>query len=351
MKKSLVIAVMTAASLFTPLIVDAAALDVNGDFRLRFQSRTGDTDSATKGDFTIMRARVNFDSDLGSDWHLYSRLAVEQAAGKPHNNGLYDTSGAFDRFGVQRNFKGGSIKIGRQDVVLGQDGLVLSTLIDAVGENNQLTGATVTLNVDSNTKLKIVGGRLGDGLFEPTIQAAFPPGYSPLPTINANLYALQINHKVDPRLSVGGTYRTIATIDKTSSNLANQMASDVFRTYTLFGNYYIGPKTAVYTEFGHSNADQHNFAAGFGIGHILDKKNSVSVNYFKQDKNSGMFGNWGAPDFARAKGTNNTSWQGIAIYLRHSIDKNTMLELSDYYEHGNDTNTANQFRIGLNTNF
>lgn len=351
MKKILIVSIIAATSLqITPIA--AAPLDVSGDFRLRFQSRTGDTDSATKGDFTIMRARVNLGNDLGEDWRFYSRLAVEQAAGKPHNNGLYDTSGACDRWGVQRNFEGGSIKLGRQDVVLGQDGLALSTLIDAVGENNQLTGATVTLKIDPNTTIKVVGGRLGQGLFQAAIAAAYPPGY-PVPTmnINANLYALQVNHKVDQRFSIGGTYRSIATIDTHSSNVAKSMQSqkDVFNTSTLFGNYYIDPRTAVYTEFGRSNADQYNFAAGFGIGHVVDQKNSVSVNYFKQDINSGMFANWGTPDFAR-KGSS-TSWKGLATYLRHSLDKNTMLELSDYYEQGNKTNTANQFRINLITNF
>ena len=351
MKKTLVITIISATSLFaTP--ITAAPLDVYGDFRLRFQSRTGDTDSATKGDFTLMRTRVNLDGDLGEDWRFYSRLAIDEAAGKAHNNGLYDTSGAFDRWGVQRKFPGGSIKLGRQDIVLGQEGLALTTLIDAVGENNQLTGATVTVKVDSHTTLKAVGGRLGDGLFEAALTPAFSPGHPP--TINANLYAVQVNHKVDQRLSVGGTYRTIATIDNTSSYWAKRLPpnKDVFHTSTLFGNYYLNPKTAIYTELGQSNADQYNFAAGVGIGHILDRKNSVSLNYFKQDKNSGMFANWGAPDFARnLKGNNNTSWTGLAAYLRHSLDKNTMLELSDYYEKGNNTNTANQSRITLSTSF
>lgn len=107
-----------------------------------------------------------------------------------HHNGLYDTHGALDRWGINWKFKNGTMKVGKQDVVLGQEGLVLTTLIDAVGAENQMTGLTTTWK-DKNTTFKLVGGRLGEGLFQP------------LPTIKANLYALQIDHQVDRRLSVG----------------------------------------------------------------------------------------------------------------------------------------------------
>lgn len=317
----------------------AAPPKFDGDIRIRIQDRSGDTTSPMKGTFTITRVRLNANFPVDEQISIYSRLAIDQAAGKAHNNGLYDTDGAFDQWGINWKFKNGAMKLGRQGVVLGQAGLVLTTLIDAVGEDNQMTGVTTTWK-EKNTTLKLVGGRLGEGLFQP------------LPKVMANLYALQIDHQIDRRLSVGATYRQIATIDQHSSTLAKMFLpqkTDALTTYSLLANYYLDAKTKVYTEFGYSNADHHNGGLGLGVGHMMDKKNSYSINYFKQGVNSGLFGNWGAPDFASI-GTN-TSWEGYALYYRHHMDSKTMLEVSDYYEQGNVSNKANQFRITLMAKF
>ena len=317
----------------------AATPEINGDIRIRIQDRSGDTTSSAAGTLTITRLRLNVDLPVSENISVYSRLAIDQAAGRGHNNGVYDTEGVLDRWGVNWKFKNGAMKLGKQDVVLGQDGLVLTTLIDAVGENNQMTGLAARWK-EGKTTFQILGGRLGEGLFQP------------LPKVKANLYALQIDHQADRRLSVGATYRQIAAIDQYSSALAKYYLpqhTDVLTTYSLLASYYLDGKTKVYTEFGFSSADQHNRGIGFGLGHRMDKKNSYSINYFKQGVKSGLFGNWGSPDFT-SKGTN-TSWTGYALYYRHHMDNRTMLEVSDYYELGNEENRANQFRVTLMANF
>ena len=337
MKKKHLAVVVILGSFAVTEIALAATPEINGDIRIRIQDRSGDTTSSAAGTLTITRLRLNADLPIGENISIYSRLAIDQAAGRGHNNGVYDTEGILDRWGVNWKLKNGVIKLGKQDVVLGQEGLVLTTLIDAVGENNQMTGVTTTWQ-EKNTTFKLVGGRLGEGLF------------SILPNFKANLYALQIDHQVDRRLSVGATYRRIATIDQHSSLYAKgALQTDVFTTYSLLASYYLDAKTKVYTEFGYSNADQHNGALGLGFGHMMDKKNSYSMNYFKQGKKSGLFGNWGSPDFT-SKGTN-TSWTGYALYYRHHMDSKTMLEVSDYYELGNEENKANQFRVTLMAKF
>jgi len=316
----------------------AAPVEIDGDIRIRIQNRSGDTDSPAKGTFTITRIRLNENVPVTENISLYSRFAIDQAAGKAYNNGLYDTDGAFDRWGINWKYKNGSLKLGRQDVVLGQENLVLGTLIDAVGENNQLTGLTAIWKMGNNS-LKLVGGRLGSGLFQP------------LKKIEANLYGLQMDHKVNQRLNIGGTYRQVATIDQYSAIRATLYPphKDVLNTYSLFASYYLDAKTIAYTEFGYSNADQYNSGLGIGISHRMDMKNSYSINYFRQGINSGLLRNWGAPDFARWAG--NTTWQGVAIYYRYQMDRNTSLEVSDYYEKGNVNNAANQFRIAVMTKF
>ncbi|WP_378955251.1 hypothetical protein [Pelosinus sp. sgz500959] len=319
----------------------AATPEVDGDIRIRIQSRTGDANSLMKGTVTITRVRLNADFPIHDQVSLYGRLAVEQAGDKVHNNGLYDTAGVFDRWGMNWKYKNGIVKIGRQDVVIGQEGLVLTTLIDAVGENNQLTGVTAIWKEGENS-FKLVGGRLGEGLFQP------------LPKVKANLYALQVDHKVNQRLSIGATYRQIATIDHYSSAMAGVYLSaypGVIKTYSLLGSYYLDHKTIGYTEFGYSNAQQYNGGFGLGVAHMIDKKNSYSINYFNQGKNSGLFRNWGAPDFARNISNANTSWIGYALYYRHQMNRKTLLEISDYYEQGNVNSGANQFRVALLTNF
>lgn len=317
----------------------AATPEVDGDIRIRVQSRTGDTVSPTKGTVTITRIRFNTEFPIDERVSLYGRLAVEQAGGKDHHNGLYDTAGMFDRWGINWKYKNGAVKAGRQDVVLGQEGLVLTTLIDAVGEDNQLTGVTALWKEGKNS-FKLVGGRLGGGLFYP------------LTNVKTNLYALQIDHKADRRFSFGGTYRQIAAVDQYSSMIAKYgpIGKDVIKTYSLLASYFIDPKTMIYTEFGASNANRYNNALGFGMGHMIDKKNSYSINYFKQEVNSGLFGNWGAPDFA-AKSAANTSWTGYALYYRYQMNRKTQLEISDYYEQGNVKNNANQFRVTLLSKF
>lgn len=319
----------------------AATPEVDGDLRIRVQSRTGDTNSPTKGTVTITRLRLNGDFPIDDNVSIYGRLAVEQASGKIHHNGLYDTAGMFDHWGINWKYKNGGVKIGRQDVVLGQEGLVLTTLIDAVGADNQLTGVTAIWKEGKNS-FKLVGGRLGEGLFQP------------LPKVKANLYALQVDHKVNQRLSVGGTYRQIATIDNYSSAVAKTYLSahtDLVKTYSLLGSYYLDRKTIAYTEFGYSNAKEYNGGFGLGMAHKMDKKNSYSINYFKQGKNSGLFRNWGAPDFALNPSSANTSWTGYALYYRYQMNAKTLLEVSDYYEQGNVNSQANQFRVALLAKF
>lgn len=316
----------------------AAPIEIDGDVRVRIQNRSGDTDSPAKGTFTITRIRLNESVPVTKNISLYSRFAIDQAAGKGSNNGLYDTDGAFDRWGINWKYKNGSLKLGRQDVVLGQENLVLGTLIDAVGENNQLTGLTAIWKMGNNS-LKLVGGRLGSGLFQTPKK------------ISANFYGLQVDHNVNQRLSVGGTYRQIAMIDQDSSRIAklSSIKKDVLNTYSLFASYYLDAKTIVYTEFGYSNAEKYNNGLGIGISHRMDRKNSYSINYFRQGTNSGLFRNWGAPDFARWAG--DMTWQGVAIYYRYQMNSKTSLEVSDYYEKGNMDNTANQFRIAVMTKF
>ena len=319
----------------------AATPEFDGDVRIRVQSRTGDANSSTKGTMTITRIRLHGDVPINENLSVYGRLGVDQADGKAHHNGLYDTSGMLDHWGINWKYKNGSVKAGRQDVLLGQEGLVLTTLIDAVGEDNQLTGVTGIWNEGKNS-LKLVGGRLGKGLFQP------------IPKVKANLYALQIDRKINQRLSVGATYRQIATIDKHSKAMASAFLPaypDRIETYSLLGNYGIDSKTIVYTEFGYSNAQKYNGGFGLGMAHMMDKKNSYSINYFKQGVNSGLFRNWGAPDFARNISGSNTSWKGYALYYRHQINPKTQLEVSDYYEQGNVNGDANQFRVTLMAKF
>lgn len=319
----------------------AATPEVDGDIRIRIQSRTGDANSLNKGTVTITRIRLHGDFPINENVSLYGRLAVEQASGRVHHNGLYNTAGMFDRWGMNLKYKNGVVKVGRQDVVLGQEGLVLTTLIDAVGENNQLTGVTAMWKNGKNS-VKLVGGRLGDGLFQP------------LPRVKANLYGAQLDHKVNQRLSIGGTYRTIATIDNYSSIMAKTYLpahTDIVNTYSILGSYYLDSKTMMYTEFGYSNANQYNAGFGLGIAHRMDKKNSYSINYFNQGINSGLFRNWGAPDFAKNLSGSNTSWVGYALYYRHQMNSNTQLEVSDYYEQGNLNSRANQFRVTLLSRF
>lgn len=319
------------------VVAFAATPEVDGDLRIRVQSRTGDTNSPTKGTVTITRLRLNGDFPIDDNVSMYGRLAVEQASGKIHHNGMYDTAGMFDRWGINWKYKNGGVKIGRQDVVLGQEGLVLTTLIDAVGADNQLTGVTATWK-DGKNSFKLVGGRLGEGLF-------------PVPKVKTNLYAFQIDHKVNQRLSIGGTYRQIASVDDYSSGKAYLLAgTDLVKTYSLLGSYYLDRKTIAYTEFGYSNAKEYNGGFGLGMAHMMDKKNSYSINYFKQGKNSGLFRNWGAPDFATISNTN-TSWTGYALYYRYQMNAKTLLEVSDYYEQGNVNSQANQFRVALLAKF
>ncbi|MEG6586792.1 hypothetical protein [Dendrosporobacter sp. 1207_IL3150] len=338
MKKSVLI-IAAAVILSVATVGSAATPEVNGDIRIRIQDRAGDTDSPTKGTFTITRVRLNASMPIENNTSVFGRLALEQAAGeKAHSNGLYDTSGAFDRWGVKWKYKNGALKVGRQDVVLGQDGLVLTTLIDAVGESNQLTGIDASWK-EGNTSLKLVGGRLGSGLFQP------------LHGMEANLYALQVNRKIDQRFSGGATYRRISTIDNYSTTMANLIPPNksIFNTYSLFGSYCFDSKNVVYTEIGSSNADSDDNGLSLGLAHRIDKKNSYSINYFKQERYSGMFRNWGAPDFAREG--SNTSWNGYALYYRYQMNDKTLLEISDYYEKGNVSNSANQFRVTLLANF
>ena len=341
MLKIKVILVIVIGILCLSASVLAATPEIDGDIRIRVQSRTGDADSSTKGTMTITRIRLHGDFPINENISLYGRLGVDQADGKVHHNGLYDTSGMFDRWGINWKYKNGSVKAGRQDVVLGQEGLVLTTLIDAVGEDNQLTGVTAIWKEGKNS-FKLVGGRLGEGLFQP------------IPKVKANLYALQMDHKVNQRLSVGATYRQIATIDKHSEAMASAFLSaypDGIETYSLLGNYLIDHKTIAYTEFGYSNANKYNGGLGLGMAHMMDKKNSYSINYFKQDINSGLFRNWGAPDFSRNISGSNTSWTGYALYYRYQMNSKTQLEVSDYYEHGNVNGNANQFRVTILAKF
>lgn len=319
----------------------AATPEVDGDIRIRIQSRTGDTNSPLKGTATITRIRLHGELPMSENVSLYGRLAVEQAEGRVRHNGLYDTAGMFDHWGMKLKYKNGVVKVGRQEIVLGQEGLVLTTLIDAVGENNQLTGVTGIWKEGKNT-FKLAGGRLGDGLFQP------------LPRVKANLYGMQIDHKVNQRLSIGGTYREIATIDNYSSLVAKTYLpahTDVVKTYSILGSYYLDSKTMIYTEFGYSNANQYNAGFGLGIAHRMDKKNSYSINYFNQGTNSGLFRNWGAPDFAKNLSGSNTSWVGYALYYRYQMDRKMQLEISDYYEQGNVSSKANQFRVTLLAGF
>lgn len=339
MRKILFIIITTIAMLSLITVVSAATPEFDGDLRIRFQDRSGDTDSPTKGTFTITRIRLNAAIPIEKNISIFSRIAVEQAAGATaHSNGLYDTGGALDRWGVQWKHNGAAIKVGRQEVVLGQEGLVLTTLIDAVGEGNQLTGIHATWQ-KYNTSFNLIGGRLGSGVFQP------------ISNMEANLYALQVKRNLTQRLKVGATYRRIATIDNYSTGIAHLVPpnKDVFNTYSLFGSYFIDPKTMVYTEFGRSNADNYNNGVGLGFAHQIDRKNSYSVNFFKQEKNSGLFRNWGSPEFARSGA--NTSWDGYALYYRYQITPKSQWEVSDYYEQGDSNGSANQFRITLLTSF
>jgi len=337
--KKITIALAAMVFFCTANTIYAEPLQVYGDVRIRYQDRTGDVEPAkAPGSHTITRIRVNMEAPLADKFSVYGRLAVEQAAGLQHNNGLYDTAGVFDRWGAEYKFSSGSVKLGKQDIVLGQDGLVLMTLIDAVGKDNQLTGATVTLKTDKNTTIQLIGGRLGSGLFQPA------------EAVKANLYAVQVSNRIDRRLSVGATWRRIAAIDDYSALIAKLIGYNTeFDTYSLSGNYYLGNKTVVYTEVGQSNADKFNKAFSIGIAHMFDKKNSMSVNYFKQDVQAIMLGNWGAPDFTVRNGS--TTWKGYANYYRHQMDKSTLLEISDYYEKGNNTKSANQFRLNVIKSF
>lgn len=313
----------------------AEPLKVTGDVRIRYQDRSGDVDSSrAPGDHTITRIRVNMETEIVPRLNVYARLAMEQAAGLHHNNGLYDTAGVFDRWGAEYKFRGGSIRLGKQDVVLGPDGLVMTTLIDAVGRDNQLTGATVKLNTFPNTTVKLVGGQLGSGLFQP------------LNGLKANLYAAQIDRRLDRTLAVGVTWRRTAAIDNYSSFMAEHIGYGAeFDTYSVFANYYLDKSTALYTEIGRSSSKTDNNAFSLGAAHRFDNKNSISLNYFKQDAKAVMLGNWGAPDFTIRNGS--TTWQGFANYYRYQMTDSTLLEVSDYYEMGNNTKSANQFRLNV----
>lgn len=336
MQKGL-IALIMAVLLSSANAVGAASVNLDGDIRIRIQTRTGDV-AKMKDTFTITRVRLNAALPVDERVSIYSRLAVEQAAGSDHNNGLYDTAGVLDRWGINWKYDKGVVTIGRQDVVLGQDGLVLTTLIDAVGRDNQLTGIS-TYWRNGNTSVKMIGGRLGEGLFQP------------IPNMAVNLYAVQLEQKINRGFNIGATYRQVAAIDQYSSRIASRLPpyQAVLHTYSLFGSYYLDNKTMVYTEVGKSNADRYSQGLGVGIAHKLDNKSSCSINFFRQGVNSGMFRNWGAPELVRDKSKSNI-WNGYAAYYRYQMDKKTSLELSDYYEYGGN-NDANQLRISLMASF
>lgn len=324
----------------------AAEPMIDGDLRLRWQIRTGDTDAPLKGSHTIARLRLNVTLPIDPTFSVYGRVAVEQELGRRHNNGSYDTEGAVDRWGLNWKLPQGNIRVGAQELVLGEENLALTTLMDAVGSDNQLTGITVNWQ-QRQDEWKLVGGRMGTGFFQKNFGALQLP-------VHTNLYALQVKHRVDQRLQVGAQYRRIATIDNFSSWAALHNAPyniDQFNTYSVFAGYYLDRKTKLYAELARSNTARDNVAVGIGLGHQVDAKNSYSINYFRQGVASGMFGNWGAPELSSKSYLSDTRWTAYALYWRHKLDQQKYIEFSDYYEMGNAGHAANQFRITLMSEF
>lgn len=260
--------------LITPLLLalslstaTANKLTVDGEIsaELKREYDTLENFSKTGYKFTSI---VNFNYKFDKNWAAYTRIAAQQANLKQdfyteQNNGTTDAKVAIDHFGVIYENAGISYKLGQQNILIGQQGLIF--------DNTSYVGREL-----SAVKALNVTGTVGQTDFMATYGQMYPT--PALLDERLELTALSFTTKVGKSTKLGASY---AHSKHKSINSMNN--------YALHAEQQIG-KLQLQLEAMRSSAASDNQAYAFSVAYEPTDKDYFAIIANKSEANAAIAG-------------------------------------------------------------
>ncbi|MDU2063333.1 MAG: porin [Sporomusaceae bacterium] len=328
MKKSLLASAMAAAVVLSTSVAMAAPGDITVDGNAYYQYRNN-SGSTAAGDKRINKTAVflNVKGDLGGNWSVYSQFAAQGAnGGKDFQSDVYTNDKEFaaglNQFGFQYTGDTSTVKIGRQDLILGSG--LFYDITGKLGRHSLLDGVTWTGKADA-LSYQVVAAQedrsRGDG------QAS-----------KNKMYAAHVDYAATPDFTVGATYANYKYKDS-SFKLGDKQTVNA---YAMNLGYSFGAAN-VFAEYGKTNNSNDNKAYQYGVGYQFDDKNKASATYYKVEALGDLNGNT----------TFDTGEKGMYYSYTHTFTKavNVNVFYKDSKNVKNDNIKDKSFRATVNYNF
>jgi hypothetical protein len=275
----------------------AAPLEVSGTGTIKFQNKTADQTPTEAG--TSFTLTLRGEQKIGPTSSLYARLAAQYATNPllAEEDRLISGSGtkmiaSLDQFGIIFKPKNFTVKLGRQEALVGKTALLYSRSETNIGNNAFVDG----LSFEGTTgKIQLSG------------IAAWENN---LGLTNNNFYALRAGYNLSKTTNAGATWGQYRIVDGDTSNhwavdlstswgkssftgeYAQSSASQDNKAYALTWNYDFNGKTALYlTHFrvesnadmgGQSDFDNNNRGFYYGLTHSFSDRFALEVIYKDQ---------------------------------------------------------------------
>jgi hypothetical protein len=244
-------------------------VQISGDFRL--QNRTvnntvNSPDGYYKHSWEQFRARINVSDKVDDSTTFFVRFADRNDFGVPDTaTAAYGNNSAMDQYGMKITNGAWTYKIGRQDVKLGQGGII-GIGGDAPAIESKFDGAVIT-NQNGNTSFHFIAGKTNGYWWGQQV------GYDYIGP--AEWYGLDASTKLTKDLTMGLAFAN-EKYDGNSHSvaIAGYPASGYLphRNYVAINtSYNLSPTINFYGEYIKSNASTQNSAYDVGFYFTLNK--------------------------------------------------------------------------------